>query len=305
MSFTTDVIEELLNVPEGKTCCRKAMLCGLFMSAREYGDQNRIVSEFKTEAVASRAADILKKHFSSTAEVRKITRAGRERYSLSVQSKALNNFLVGIDGFDGASENIVEELVGFRCVNCAASFLRGVFISSATVTDPIKGYHLEFSFSSFNRAKAVAELLTNTLFETGVRTHNGKFVIVIKKNTLLSDILYYLGATQSGFLTANTFIKKNIINIEKRATNCDTQNIARAVAATKKHIEAIEYLQKSGALLQLDEALQYTARLRIENDSVTLKELALLHNPPITKSGLNGRLTKIIAIYNEEKNKSK
>ena len=34
--------------------------------------------------------------------------------------------------------------------------------------------------------------------------------------------------------------------------------------------------------------------LRVENDSATLAELAELHDPPISKSGLNHRLTKII-----------
>ena len=102
---------------------------------------------------------------------------------------------------------------------------------------------------------------------------------------------------------ANTYIEKNIINREKRATNCDTKNIARSVEATHKHIEAIEYLQSSGAILKLDSALQYTAQLRMENPSVSLKELASMHNPSITKSGLNGRLSKIIEKYKEEKQK--
>ena len=36
-----------------------------------------------------------------------------------------------------------------------------------------------------------------------------------------------------------------------------------------------------------------TALLRIENDDVSLSELALMHEPPISKSGLNHRLEKI------------
>ena len=304
MSFTTDVIEELLSVPEGKTCCRKAMLYGLFMSAREYGNQNKIVAEFKTAAVAARAADILKKHFSADADVQKITRAGRVLYSVSVQSKALNNFLMSIDKLDESNmTNAASALIGFRCADCAVSFLRGVFTSCATVNDPTKGFHLEFAFSSAKRASLVADFLSSIPFDARVRPRNGRLGIVFKNNSTVSDILYYLGATQCGFLVANTYIEKNIVNIEKRATNCDTQNIARAVAATHKHVEAIEYLQKKGVIFNLDKSLQYTAKLRTENPSVSLKELALLHNPPITKSGLNGRLAKIIAIYIEEKNK--
>ena len=33
-----------------------------------------------------------------------------------------------------------------RCDNCKAAFIRGVFLSAGTVTDPEKGYHLETDF---------------------------------------------------------------------------------------------------------------------------------------------------------------
>ena len=37
-----------------------------------------------------------------------------------------------------------------------------------------------------------------------------------------------------------------------------------------------------------------TARLRAENPDASLEELRRLHSPPITKSGLNHRLPKLI-----------
>ena len=305
MSFTTDVIEELLNAPEGKTCCRKAMLYGLFMSARKYGDHNLVEAEFKVGAAAQRAADILQKHFAAKAEINKTVRVGREVYTVSVQSKALNNFLLSIDTLDESEmlENAAELLVGFRCSACATAFLRGVVISCATVNEPSKGYHMELMLPSQRRARLISDLLTNTLVKSRVCSHNGRFGMIFKNNSAIVDILCYLGATQSGFYIANMYIKKNIINREKRATNCDTGNISRSVEATHKHLEAIEYLQECGAILKLDATLQYTAQLRMENPSATLKELAAMHNPPITKSGLNGRFLKIVKLYQEEKTK--
>ena len=44
---------------------------------------------------------------------------------------------------------------------------------------------------------------------------------------------------------------------------------------------------------KLPKELYETAMLRIENDDMSLSELALIHEPPITKSGLNHRLAKI------------
>jgi DNA-binding transcriptional regulator WhiA len=49
----------------------------------------------------------------------------------------------------------------------------------------------------------------------------------------------------------------------------------------------------------MSDELKYTASLRCENDSATLSELAVLHEPPISKSGLNRRLEKIVAFAYE------
>ena len=52
-------------------------------------------------------------------------------------------------------------------------------------------------------------------------------------------------------------------------------------------------------LQRLGEELEYTARLRLENDSASLAELALMHVPPISKSGLNSRLARIVKVAGE------
>jgi DNA-binding protein WhiA len=49
--------------------------------------------------------------------------------------------------------------------------------------------------------------------------------------------------------------------------------------------------------------LYETARIRAENEDATLYELAQLHNPPITKSGVNHRLKKIMEFCGSDKNK--
>ena len=103
-----------------------------------------------------------------------------------------------------------------------------------------------------------------------------------------------MGAARSNFDMANVCIMRDIRNGENRATNCVARNISRSVSASRKHIDAIELLSKSGKLPKLNEELRYTARLRIENPSASLTELARMHEPPISKSGLNRRLTKIL-----------
>lgn len=79
-----------------------------------------------------------------------------------------------------------------------------------------------------------------------------------------------------------------------------TENISRAIRTGTKQLTAIEYLEERNLIPALSEDLQFTARLRLNNPDITLSELAELHFPPITKSGLHHRLEKIMAFY--EKN---
>ena len=52
---------------------------------------------------------------------------------------------------------------------------------------------------------------------------------------------------------------------------------------------------------ELSEDIKTTAKLRIANPDMSLTELAAIHNPPISKSGLNHRLTKITELAKKRK----
>ena len=67
--------------------------------------------------------------------------------------------------------------------------------------------------------------------------------------------------------------------------------------AGARQTAAIRYLAEQELLLSLSDDLRYTAHLRLDNPETTLTELAAMHSPPITKSGLNHRLEKIMAFY--------
>ena len=59
------------------------------------------------------------------------------------------------------------------------------------------------------------------------------------------------------------------------------------------------FFEKTGRLEVLPEQLFSAARLRMENPEASLNELCKLSNEPITVSGLNHRLQRIIEIYEE------
>lgn len=296
MSFSSEVVEELIGLELSKTCCRKAMLFGLFMGASLEGVKT-VTAEFRNAEIAEIAVEILKKQFSAEAELSAVSRAGRRFYSIKVNSKALSSFLQSIDS--AQETRGLSEIVGFRCDACSKAFVRGVFIALGTINDPKKSYHLEFVLKSEERAKKLAALLENEIVAPKLVKRGEKTGVYYKRNMQIADLLYYLLATKSGFAFSDVCIEHDIRNKENRATNCNTRNISRSIEVAQKQIEAISALEKSGKLRLLDEELRYTARMRVENPWATLTELAAVHEPPIAKSTLNRRLVKLLEKANK------
>ncbi len=296
MTFTETIIRELSALPQGKNCCRKALLFGLFYDGTADAQTRRVTARFRTEEAAELAYGLLESRFSVQGELTEERRAGRRYLCLSATCPALFDMLCTVDSDDA---RMLFELLGFRCGGCRAAFLRGVFIANASVNDPHKGYHMEISLSATHRADRLAALL-ETAIELPKRIRRGnKEGLYYKTNGAISDLIYYVGGTKSSFDVANTWVERDIRNNENRATNCVARNISRSVGASQKQIAAIEQLAACGRLSSLPEELQQTAALRVENDAASLSELARLHEPPITKSGLNQRLSKLLRAAEE------
>ena len=291
MSFTNQVIGEILTIPSKKTCCRKAFLMGLSLACRsvEKNEKKQVLYFYNQEA-AEMAKESYGKVFRSEGELSSIVRAGRKTFALTFSSGAIGEFLRRAD--EGLAE--AAELIGFRCPACIGDFLRGAFLGSGTVTDPHKGYHLELSFPTGGRAALIGRLLEEQMGKPGCITRGERCGVYYKSNGAVSDFLYLIGCTSTSFDVANACIERDIRNSENRATNCVARNISRSVEAAQRQICAIEKLYVSRKIDTLSDELRETARLRMENESASLLELALLHQPPISKSGLNRRLSRLL-----------
>ena len=302
MSFTDSVVEELYTISSSKSCCQKAFVCGMLFGCRKSDEGREYVAEFYRRADAEKAAHIIDTRFSSgvRTDVCEGTRGGHRIYKIQFSSKSLTGVFFDID--EGRRKDI-PSAVGFRCPECAASFMRGVFISSAALSRPKSGYHFEITVRGEKRADALAALIAESGDAMGRVCRSGRIGLYYKSNQKIADLLYFIGAARASFDIANLSIERDIRNNENRATNCVTKNISSSVAATRKHIDAINYLKAGDKLALLSDELTYTAELRLEYDSASLSELAMLHQPPISKSGLNGRLSKILAVYEEVKGK--
>ena len=304
MSFTQSVAEELRVIRWHKTCCKKAALCGLLFGAQRIEGEKTYIATFNSDVEAIRASELIDAGF-FTGEKTVVTPAangGHRVYRVCFSSKALTGVMFDIDN---ARKNSIAESVGFRCPECEMAFLAGVFLSLATVSRPKSGYHMEIKLPTKQRADALSAMLEDCISRPSVSERHGKWGVYYKSNAKIADVLYFIGAHASSFEVANIAVERDIVNRENRATNCVTSNISRSVSAAVKHVEAVRYLMSENKMHLLGDELEYTARLRLENEDATLSELARVHVPPISKSGLNSRLTRILSIVDELRADSK
>ena len=291
MSFANEIKKELLEQNIKKNCCKKAFLYGLLINAVRY-ETHEFEADYLSEEAAKKTAELLHTFFSVDAEIQTVTKPGKKYQRVCFYSPLLSK---SFESLENDPESSVIDIAGFRCAACEQAFLRGVFIATAKLNDPQKSYLLDFSFNAENvpRASKIYRYLSLSGFVAKITNRANGTSLYFKSNTLISDVLYFAGAVKASFEYDNAVIEKEIRNNENRATNCVTRNIYKSVSASQKQVAAIRKLIKAHKFETLPEELKITATIRINNEEATLSELAALHDPPISKSGLNHRLEKI------------
>ena len=302
MSFVSDIRDELGGLAIKPPCCRRAYLYGLLYGATVEGDTIEATFPVVKDAAYQpheHAVTLIHTLFSRTAEVTHVTR-GAHRYAkvrFAFKQAARNLSALAHLPEEEAETETLYRVLSFKCDGCSEHFLRGLFVAAGTVNDPAKSYHFEIKLPDDGRVEPVLILFSETGYFPGRTSRNGAAGLFFKSGNDIQEVLAHLGATSSVFHFFNAQIERSIRNDENRATNCVTENISRAIKTGSRQLAAIEFLDEHNLLPSLSDDLQFTARLRLNNPDITLAELAELHFPPITKSGLHHRLEKIMAFY--------
>jgi len=130
----------------------------------------------------------------------------------------------------------------------------------------------------------------------------GNYIIYFKQSSAIEDFLTLIGAPLHAMELMSEKIEKDVRNSVNRKVNCDTANVTKTVDACAMHIESIRKIEAAGGFESLPERLRQTAVLRMQNPELSIKDLADISTPPVTKSCLNHRLRKIVEISDAIKN---
>lgn len=204
----------------------------------------------------------------------------------------------GFSGSDTLSLHINLPIVEDEA--CKAFFFRGAFLAGGSVTDPIKGYHLELATAHQIVARECCSLFYEAIgFPPKNAPRAGGQVVYIKQSDYVSDFLTYLGAPVAAMLIMETKLERELNNKVNRCCNCDEANTSKVVEAAQEQLNAIRILKEKMNTDTLPEKLKQAMLAREANPEASLSELAGMMEPPITKPAMNHRLKKLVTMAKE------
>ncbi len=307
MSFSSDVKKELTCVPIGARHCIIAEIAAMIIMAGEISyEAKQFHIKFQTEnaAIARKYFTMIKKAFNINTEVvlkthkkmhKKqnyiiLTKTSEEAEKI-LRATTLLKYELG--------QYVLRDHVDLTVIQstcCKRAYLRGAFLGAGSVSDPEKGYHLEFVNQTERQAEYLKEIMISLEMEPKVVPRKNNYVLYLKEGTQIVDLLNIMGAHIALMELENVRIVKEVRNNVNRIVNCETANLKKTVSAAVRQMQDIEFIQNSIGISALPENLRQIATYRLEYPSSSLKELGELLTPPVGKSGVNHRLKKISEI---------
>lgn len=295
MSFSMQVKDELVKNEYESVCCKRAILYGMSVFGKSFSSKS-VSLQTENENIAMLYTFLLKSLFNIESRIRKSP--GGRSFTAFVKDESDCSKLVKSYGHEN-SGSIKINHSNFDCENCQNAFVAGAFLSCGTISSPQKDYHLEFSVPYLNLSKSLFTLFEELELNPKYINRKGYNVVYFKESESIESCLYIMGASDAMFEIMNVKIVKDFRNKANRQANCETANINRMVNAVSVQIKAIEKIWNEKGKEYLPENLASVAELRYENPDVSLSELARMCNPPLSRSGINHRLKRIVEISKE------
>lgn len=282
-SFSWKVKEEISSItPKTKNCCLFAFLYGMTFSCnKEEGYKIKTTFVENAKELNERLANLLSKRASS--------------YLTSNREILISSDVIRYSTFAEIESSV------FKCNACREHFFKGLFFACGSISSPEKSYRIDLAFSNNAHAKEIKDILNSLGINFNLTIRNSKTVLYVKREEIIEDFLALMGASNSAFEMINIKIKNEVRNVANRATNCDSANINKSLIASKKHIEAITFLNENNRINELPPSLREIANARLEYPDVNLSELGKKLSIPLSKSGVYHRLEKILKLTNELK----
>jgi DNA-binding protein WhiA len=302
VALTLELKAELATIPELKAGARRmeaaAMLRfagGLHMVA------GRIVieAEFDTGGAARRLRTTISDVYGLDSELIVINAAGIKRSTrylvrLVRDGEPLARQTGLVDSYGRPVRGLPSAVVSASTQEQVAVW-RGAFLARGSLTEPGRSTALEITCPSSEAALALVGSARRLGIIAKAREVRGVDRVVIRDAEAISQLLARMGAHEAMLLWEDKRLRREVHASANRLANFDDANLRRsvraAVAAGARVQRAIEIL---GA--DIPAHLLIAGKLRIQNQQASLEELGALHDPPLTKDAIAGRIRRLLAL---------
>lgn len=302
MSFTKEVKNELTRFKLSKKCCQIAELSAILRIDGTFHIKGKesfaIHTISENAAVARRTYKLLIDLFGLDCEIG-VTRFDKLRKSLSYviyippqksliqalkQTGILTNGVMIRYG-------ILSRLIKKNC--CAASYLRGAFLSGGMISDFRKENHFEIVVDNKQISLDIEKLFNRFKLNPRIVTRKRNYGVYLKDSESIVKFLALVGAHNSLLKWEDSKVLKDVRNYANRMVNCDTANLGRTIKAASTQIELINKIEEVFGLNNLPDSLREVAYLRLDNPQADIRELGEISDPPLSKSAVYHRLRRL------------
>jgi hypothetical protein len=302
MAMTAQVKAELAATNVTKSCCRKAEVSSMLrFSGGLHIQGGRIVveAELDTGAAARRLRRDILDVYGHQSDVVVISGGGLRRGSRYVvrviqDGESLARQTGLLDGRGRPVRGLPPQVVSGSGCDAVAAW-RGAFLAHGSLTEPGRSSALEVTCPGPEAALALVGAARRLGIPAKAREVRGVDRVVIRDGDAISSLLTRLGAHESLLAWEERRLRREVRATANRLANFDDANLRRsaraAVAAGARVERALEILAD-----EVPDHLKLAGMLRVEHKQASLEELGQLHDPPLTKDAIAGRIRRLLAM---------
>ncbi|MCR5057965.1 MAG: DNA-binding protein WhiA [Clostridiales bacterium] len=178
--------------------------------------------------------------------------------------------------------------------NLRRAMLRGAFLARGSMSDPNKTYRIEILCKTDAFVKMLVLLMHAENIRPTTRVSDVTWAIYFKKHDEICDFLVILGAVNQMMELQNIRAQHDVNGMVARSVNLDNWTVKQQSEASARRTKQLEKLLSSDKANRIPKELLEVAKIHIDNPGLSLTELGRLMDPPISKSGMNHRIQKLL-----------
>lgn len=177
------------------------------------------------------------------------------------------------------------------------AFLRGFYLGCGSVLNPARSYHWELTYHDGKFLENIAHVLNNTFgFKAKINRLKHTYRLSLRRAQDVVEVLHLIGAMEAADRVEELVRQRSIASDVNRSMNFISANADRIGRSTAMQLKALQLIDTTIGIDSLDEELRQLAKLRLENEDLSLRELGELMSPPMSKSMVYSRMKKLLSI---------